>query len=451
MSVSGKIARFIIDTSFEAIPDDVIDQSKFALADYLSVTYVGAKTDIADQVLKYVSTSELSGDCHIIGRLERSGVAGAILANGMISHILDFDDVGLTALNHPSATNAPVSLVLGQALGKSGKEVLRAFTLAVEGQHKLAAVLMPELTNRGWHTTSVIGTIGATVAASVLLGLDEQKIINALGIGASLATGIRANFGTMTKAYHAGLAAGNGYKAARMAMCGFTSSEFAFEGHDGFALAFAGKKISEESIDLGEPWDAQYAGFQFKKYPVCSSSHTAIDAFLELKKQHGFGWEEIEHVTSGVSEFAFRNLVFQNPQNALEAKFSMPYAIACSGVFGELTLENFCDDFLIDEKVRELMGKVDMVLDDAYKDQGILENEPAIVYVDLVDGRKYSCQVDYALGTIRNPLNKNQLFRKFSDCIHDRSPEDHNDLFETVFALDKVENVRELIGRFALN
>ena len=363
----------------------------------------------------------------------------------MTAHALDYDDVGLTAINHPTVTNAPVVFALGEERGRNGKEILRAFTMAVEVQHKLAGALMPELTNRGWHTTSVFGTIGAAAAASCLLDLRQEEIENALGIAASLAGGLRANFGSFTKSLHAGIAAQNGILAAQLAQTGVTASPTAFEGEDGFALAYAGRRIEEHEVKLGSPWDAQFAGFQFKKYPVCSSSHTALDAFLKLQEIYQWDAEDIESVNAGMSEFAFRNLIFSDPQTPQQAKFSMPYAIACAAVKGGVTLEDFDPEAIFDDRVRAFMPKVAMTLDEAFQNAGILSNEPAIVSVVLKDGRRLKERVDYALGTIKNPMSKERLKAKFDSCLkrQDRLAADR--AFDNIFALERFENVKDFL------
>lgn len=445
MSIARKIAHYVTNLRFEDIPSDVLEYSKFALADYYAVSYAGINTTEARIIKDYADEFNNSHDCTVFGSNKKYSAPYAALINGMISHALDYDDVGLTAINHPSVTNAPVTIALAEQLGKSGKEALFAFTVAIEIQHKIALALMPMLTNKGWHTTSIFGTLGAATAASILYGFDEDQFVNTLGIAVSLASGVRGNFGTTTKSFHAGMAAQNGILAAKLCQKGLTSSEKVFECNDGFALAFADTNITEADIKLGEPWDAQFAGFQFKKYPVCSSSHTALDAFDILRKKYHFSYDDIEEVTAGTSEFTFRNLIFNNPVSPQQAKFSMPYGISCLAIYKQLTLEEFTEDAIFDSRVQTLMPKIKMVLDDMYKDAGILSNEPALVTVRLKDGTILKERVEYALGTIKNPLSKEQIKVKFDNCLKGYKQSDIDTFFHTIFAMEDIVSIQEFI------
>lgn len=446
MSISKKIVDFVLDTSYENIPDKVLEYSRFALADYIAVSYAGIGTEDNKIIQKYARLSDNSGKSKVFGSVDKFSSKYASLINGATAHALDFDDVGLTAINHPTVSVAPVAFAIGEELGKSGKEVLHAFTLGVEVLQRVASIVMPELTNRGWHTTSVFGTIGSTVAASILYGLSKEEFINALGISCSLASGLRVNFGTYTKPFHAGLSAQNGVVATELARAGMTSSEFAFEGADGFALAFTGLTVSESDLVLGDEWDAVISGFQFKKYPVCSSSHTAIDGFLILKEEEKIDYEDIEKVVTGMSEFAFRNLVFDNPQTIQEAKFSMPYAIAIAAINGDVTLGDFTPDTITDERVQSMMKKVSMKLDDEFADKGILGNEPAIVYISLKSGREVVKRVDYAMGTNPNPLSKERMRSKFFSCLGNQDDNVKQKIFDEIFDIDSYDNIVDLVG-----
>ncbi len=442
MSISRKIVQYVLNLKYEDIPADVIEYSKFAIADYYAVTYAARDTKDAKIIIDYANKMNNAEDCSIIGFNEKYSASCASLINGMVAHALDYDDVGLTALNHPTVVNAPVAFALAEKLGKTGKDILYAFTIGVEIQHKIALALMPVLTDQGWHTTSAFGTIGAATVAAIMYDMNEEQFINTLGVAVSLASGVRGNFGSFTKPFHAGMAAQNGIMAAELVLSGLTASENIFECNDGFAKAFTSTEINEDDIKLGEPWDAQFNGFQFKKYPVCSSSHCALDAMKSLYEKHNFKHEEIESIVAGVSSFAFKNLLFDNPTTPQEAKFSMPYALACVAVCGNITLDNFTLEAVKNVDVKACMPKVKMLLDDMYKDAGTLINEPAIVTVTLKDGRKFEERVEYALGTIKNPLSKDQLKVKFDSCLKIYNASCVDNLFENIFTLETVNDIK---------
>lgn len=444
MCIAEKIAQFIVNTEYTDIPEFVIEQSKFALIDYLSVSFPGADSEDARRMKSYADAENSSGTCSVFGATKKYTSEYAALINGVIAHSLDFDDVGLTAINHPSVVTAPVAFALAEEYGKSGKELLTAYAIGNEAQHQLAAMVMPDLTERGWHTTSVFGTIGAAAVASKLYGLTVAETKNALGLAATMSSGLRVNFGSGTKPYHAGMACRDGVIAAKLAKEGMNCSENVFEGTDGFAQAFTGKIIDAENLHLGQPWDAQIAGYQFKQYPVCSSSHAALNAYSSLMEEYGFTAEEVEHVRVGVSELAFHCLLYPNPQTEKQAKFSMPYAIAAIAVFGKLTLEQVTEETIKMKQIQDFMPKVEMVLDDLYQEAGILNNEPAVVHITLKDGRILERRVEYALGTIKNPMSIKDIKQKYADCTKDWDDSLREKLFGLLIGIESVKNVQSI-------
>lgn len=450
MSVSSRIADFILNTKYEEIPANVKETCKMALIDYVAVTFHGSITEDTHIILDYVKSMDNCQECTVFGNKNRFSTDNAALVNAVASHSEDYDDVSLADIAHPSVVLAPVVFAMAEKNNLSGEEMLRAFILAMEVKHKLARAIMPELTDRGWHTTSVLGTIGAATAACILYGLDKDTIIHALGIAATKASGLRVNFGTYTKPYHAGMAVKNGMEAVRFAVAGITASENAIEGEDGFALAFSGRRITAEDVKLGGLWDVEDpdSGLLFKKYPVCSSSHTAVDALIILKEKYDFKPNEIDSIRAGMSEFAFRNLIFDNPQSPREAKFSMPYAMACAMVYERVPLSAFSEERIFDVDVREIMKKVVMEEDEAFKGKGILNNEPAKVTVTLKDGTILKQDVDYPLGTVRNPLTLDKEKIKFLDCLQDYDSEATEALFQQLVMIDQVESIVELIKSF---
>ena len=137
---------------------------------------------------------------------------------------MDFDDVSWATIGHPSVSVAPSVFACAQKGKWNGKQTLLAYVLAVESMHQIARLTMPQLSERGWHTTLAYGVFGAAVPAVRLLGLNEDECANALGIAVSRAGGVRANFGTQTKALHAGLSNRIGIDCAEMAACGITQA-----------------------------------------------------------------------------------------------------------------------------------------------------------------------------------------------------------------------------------
>ena len=212
----------------------------------------------------------------------------AALANGVAGHALDYDDVSWSTIGHPTVVIAPVVFAVGQVFGVSGNDIIKSYALGVEIAHKIAGLVMPQVSANGWHTTSVFGPFGAAAASALLSGLKAESFISALAIAASTSSGLRGNFGTPTKAYHAGMAAYNGATATILASLGMNAAADVIEARDGFADVFGNQTTNVHKISFGSPWDLVKPGLVFKKYPCCSGTHPAIDCILHMINETPF-------------------------------------------------------------------------------------------------------------------------------------------------------------------
>lgn len=243
-TVLEEIAHFVSTTTYQHLPEKVISAAILGLTDYSACALAGACAAVSENVLIYLKASGLKeGCCSLFGTSARTDVKSAGFFNGVSSHSMDFDDVSWATIGHPSVSTAPAVFACAQAGGWDGKKTLLAYVLAIETMHQIAALTMPQLSERGWHTTLTYGAFGAVIPAALLLGLSQEKLIYALGIAASRCGGVRANFGTQTKALHAGLANRIGIDSAQLSSFGITSSASAIEGQDGFAQCFTGEDI----------------------------------------------------------------------------------------------------------------------------------------------------------------------------------------------------------------
>ena len=217
---------------------------------------------------------------------------------------------------------------------------------------------MPKLSEHGWHTTLANGVFGAAAAAAWLLKTDVSTTTNALAIAASLASGIRANFGSQTKAIHAGLSNLHGMMAVELAAAGITGKDDALEASDGYAACFAARLPSDKcTVDLGSRWDLMENGLVFKQYPCCSGTHPALDVWGEgVDKVHP-KLDDIEAVHLGGSLLGPRELISHCPRNAVEAKFSMEFALASRLVCQRTGIEEFTDDKVLDARIQALMKR----------------------------------------------------------------------------------------------
>lgn len=415
-TVLEKIASFAVHTDYERIPDDVLEVAKLGLTDFFACSLAGIQAPVSKNILCYLEQDGLKeGRCRLIGTSYTSGLKEAALFNGVSSHCMDFDDVSWATIGHPSVSVAPCVFACAQKGKWDGKQTLLAYVLAVESMHQIARLTMPQLSERGWHTTLAYGVFGAAIPAVRLFGLDEDKCANALGIAVSRAGGVRANFGTQTKALHAGLSNRIGIDCAELASCGINASPRAIEGADGFALCFTGQNIIGE-VDIGEFWDLRENGLVIKRYPCCSGSHPTNDVWDEYLSAHPLKAEDIDHIEAGVSLLGPKELTCHLPQNAVQAKFSLEFALAYRLIFGKLSLSSFTDENVLSPEIQAMMKKIKMEVSPELAKLGFIGTAPIRLKVYLKNGTVVSLSNDLAVGNPEKPLPGPVVKEKFMDC-----------------------------------
>lgn len=377
------IARWIVSADFPDPPDGEIAAARAALADFVAVAAAGSDTSAVRNAAAYAAQNERAGACvQQLGRTVRFSPRTAAFLNGTAAHALDFDDVSWTTIGHPTVGIAPTALSLAVAQGLSGREFLTAYVVGAECAHQIARWTMPQLSEHGWHTTLANGVFGAAAAAAWLLKTDVSTTTNALAIAASLASGIRANFGSQTKAIHAGLSNLHGMMAVELAAAGITGKDDALEASDGYAACFAARLPREKcTVDLGSRWDLMENGLVFKQYPCCSGTHPALDVWGEWVDKVHPKLDDIEAVHLGVSLLGPRELISHCPRNAVEAKFSMEFALASRLVYQRTGIEEFTDDKVLDVRIQALMKKMTMEIDPDLAKLGFIGTAPVRIRI----------------------------------------------------------------------
>ena len=322
---------------------------------------------------------------------------------------------------------------------------MKAYAVGVEIQNKIATLVMPEASSNGWHTTSIFGPFGAATASALITGLGNEEFLSALGIAASMASGIRSNFGTMTKAYHAGMAAFNGATAVILARQGLTSSENAIEAQDGFVQVFSGHKPEKRLLSFGDPWDVIKPGLVFKKYPCCSGTHPAVDCIMNMLKETPFTSDEVESIHAGVSLLGLKELVCHSPTIPTEARFSMEYALASAIVYGKLGLSEFTEESINDPRIRHMISKINVEIDPELAKLGFIGTAHAKLRVTLKDGRILEDSRDLAIGNPEKPFSDVELEGKFLECASRVfEPDQCRRILEALFSIEKVEDINSI-------
>ena len=414
-TLMSKLARFIAETRYDAIPPGVLESAKIAIMDGLGVAVAGAREESARITGRLAREEGAKEEATVYGQRFRSSAVQAAFVNGVAAHAHDFDHSFVFG-GQPTAPVIPAVFPLGEVLGVSGKQILEAYIAGFE----VAAALILAVQGAGaggWHANGTIGSFGASAACAKLLGLKESETEMALAITASMASGVTSNFGTMTKPLHVGQAARNGILSARLAKTGFTANPQTLEARNGFFDSYypGGKPDRAPIEDLGRVYAMEKYGVRFKPYPCGGLSHTAIYATIRLRNERQITPELVEHVDVEVPADTAAPLTFSVPGTGLEGKFSMPYLIARALIDGKVTLETFTDEAVRNKEVLQLLERVEMKVDPRLQ-SGPDGSRPATVTIKLKNGRTQTLHEKFPKGSPQVPMTRDELLAKFRAC-----------------------------------
>ncbi|MGE5059192.1 MAG: MmgE/PrpD family protein [Betaproteobacteria bacterium] len=450
MGITQEIARYVAGTRYRDIPIDVIQLARGFILDGLGVALAGSTDECARIVQRQIRQMGGSAECSVLGTSVLAPAAKAALANGVAGHAMDYDDTQLSTskeavyglLTHPTTPVLAAVLTLGQKERITGAEFLLAYVLGVEVECRIADAINPRHYQSGFHSTATMGGLGAAVAAGKILRLKEPQLLATLGIAASMASGLRENFGTMTKPLHAGRAAENGVTAALLARDGFTAAPNILEAARGFFNAMAGGyEDSKIRGCLGSPYFMKQPGISIKPYPSGSLSHPAQDLILDLVKEHDVKAENIERIEVGTNSNVPNALIYPMPKTALEGKFSIPFCMAIAVLERKAGIAQFQDRKVRGKKVVELMKRVTLYVDEELERLGY-DQVRSRVRVRLKDGRVLEGRYDVARGHPAKPMSWAELTEKFRDCAGLVLPRKNID--ETIRLVEQFQDLKSL-------
>jgi len=445
------LADRIAEVSFETLPREAMATAKQGILDTVGVTLAGARDETTAVVARTLRWTAGQGTALIFGSSETLDALSAALINGTASHALDFDDCSNTLGGHPSAPILPALWTL--ATGVSGQAFIAAYAAGVETECKLARAVNFHHYDKGWHPTATLGTFGAAAACAHLLRLSPDKIATALALAASMASGVKANFGTMTKPFHVGHAARNGLFAALLAEEGMTANHGALEHKQGFFQVFNGEGHFDADrilADWAKPFDLADPGIAFKRHPCCGSTHPAADAVLHLRSVHALAPECVERIESWTHPRRLQHTNRPDPQSGLDGKFSIQYVLARGLMHGIVSLEHFSDVAVRDDAARALMAKVNAQPDDSLG-RSADDHFYARVRVTSASGETHEHFVDRALGRDRDhPLPEGTLETKFRDCARRALDEaSTEEVLRLISTLDELADVGDVLAAMA--
>ncbi len=408
------VANFAVAYDPSKAPPELIERARVAFVDTVGVMLGGAHEDVAVLAREMVKAEESAPRATIAASALRATPQLAALANGVAAHAMDYDFS--YASGQSVSPVIPALLPLAETLGSTPAEAIAAFIVGAEVAARLVRTAPKISALGGWHAVGMVGPIATAVACARLMKLPAPAIVDAIGISASLASGVSANFGTMTKPLHSGHAARNGIMAALLASKGFTSSATALEGKSGYFDTFnrALPQVAGAFDDLGSRHDLLERGYKIKRYPCGGLSHTAIDATLALREKLGGRVAEIAKVEAGITRNAFQRIGSAYPDSIESAKFSMPYIGAWTVLNGPPALKTFTMAEIGDPRVKAFATKISHRVDPEFADE--VEEAPGRVRVTLTNGETLEEKVWYASGSPQNPMTPAQIEAKFMDC-----------------------------------
>lgn len=444
----ARLAQFCVDTRFEDLPAELVEQAKRHILDTFGAALAGAGSDVARQA-RQVFKGEV-GSTLVWGTDQRVGAAQAAMLNGIAAHALELDDTG--GCDHSGAVVLPAVMA---ALSMStpsvseasidGRELITAVVIGYEiGRRVLEACGSYSAHNSaGWHSTATCGVFGAAAASARILGLDAQQTLSALGIAGSFSGGLWAfiHDGSQSKRLHSGRAAEGGLLAARFAQQGITGPTKLFDDvWGGFLKTLAADTAVPEALDaeLGRVW--KLARCSIKPYAACRGTHSAIDALGLLLGQLQISVDQVEDIQVSLCGFLQDMCGAQDVSTLPAAQMSLRYALAARLVHGHCRLEAYDDEQRRHPRIAHWMSRIRLEVDPHLSEDG----EP-VVSVRTVDGRQASLCVEVPLGAPGNPLSDAALEEKFFSLAGRVIPlQQAKELLEQLWRLEELESVRAL-------
>ena len=402
------LARFVASHPSRGWSDAVDHEAHRTFYNWLGCAVGASRHEAADAALAAVKMLQPAPQATVLGRNEWVDMASAALVNGITSHTFDFDDTHLKTIIHPGGPVVSALLAAAELHPMDGKAFLTALVAGVEATLRIGNAVCPEHYERGWHVTGTAGPFGAAIAAGRAFGLDEQRLVWALGLAASQPVGLRESFGSMNKSFNPGRAAANGLFAAILASKGFTSSEGMIEAKRGWAQTISAKQDwAEITGGLGQRWET--ALNTYKPFACGIVLHPAIDAAIQLRNEHRLAPAQIDRVELRVNPLVLELTGKKTPRTGLEGKFSVYHAVAVALVEGAAGERQFSDRAVRDPTVVGLRGRVLPTVDPTVKP------EQVDMTVVLVGGRRVARHVEKAVGSVEVPMSDGALEAKFSD------------------------------------
>ena len=447
MNATQTLARYALDLSYRQLPTKVIERAKACILDTLAVSLYGSTKPWSKIVSDFVLASGARGSSTVFGSKQRAPAERAALTNGTMAHAFELDNVRQPGAGvHPGATGFLPAFAMAEETRADGKALLTAFVAGCEVMSRIGVAAGNSLERRGFHAPGLTGTFGAAVAAGRLLGLNEKKLVNALGIAGSYSGGLiefsRCQEGAMIKRLHLGKAAEGGVTAAQLAHRGFAGPESVLEGKFGFCQTFSDSpKLEYLTHRLGSVWESM--NICIKRCACHINAHAPIEALQELRNELQFKPENIREIEIGGIEKLVTHHANYRPTDLMMAQYSIPFCVALSVYFDPTEPANFDERKLKDKKILTMMRKVRLKVDHEIEAKGW--DRAARVTVDLGKKGRHSKLVIHFKGTPGNPMSGAEVEDKGRKLTRDiLSPRQLARLVGAVANLEKIADVSKI-------
>jgi 2-methylcitrate dehydratase PrpD len=455
--ITHEAVDFATALRFGDIPPDAVHLARRCVLDGLAVMLAGSEQPALEVMERYIDKVGGMPDSRLLGFAARRVPAHlAALWHGLAGHAMDWDDTQLAEnegrayglLTHPSIPPLAACLAISDMVGGvDGERFLTAFVAGFEVECKIAEAINPDHYMKGFHSSGTMGTFGSAIAAAKLLGLEASAMACAVGIAASMASGIRVNFGTMTKPLHVGRSSENGVTAALLAGEGFTANEEALDGEWGF-FSVAGRGGNPELVAgrFGAPLSIASPGVSIKPYPCGVLTHPTMDAMLKLMRDNALKPDDIERVTLYAGSNILGPIRFEIANSELEGKFCMAFLLAAIIVAGKAGKAEFTDAFVLSDVVQDMQRRVSTSFDAEIEAQG-WDRIRSRVEAWTRDGRHLVQEADENYrGGPHNPMSDAEVEGKFRDCAVGLLDEAAiGRVFEAVWGLESLADAGELL------
>ncbi|MFP9228670.1 MmgE/PrpD family protein [Pectobacterium cacticida] len=433
-------------------PRELINIASEHVTDLLGVMLAGSQHPTSRNLLRSLMTCQYVPGltARAIGWSDNLSVQDAALFNAFAGHIHDYDDDDtLMSLSHPTVTVGAACLALGDAHQYSGKSLVNAYIVGVEMITQLGILVHPHHYMKGWHATCTLGVVGAAVASGLMMNLTIPQLRHAIGLSASMAAGLRSNFGSDAKPLQTGLAASHGVMAARLAASGMTSTPGSLLGPMGLLDVFAERFHIDEAATMtfGQPYALLEPGITIKRYPCCTCSHAAIALLQNIFAEEKLTADNISVIDVYLDPAAPKILIHERATTGLEAKFSLPYSLSLAIVVGHLNPEDFSDENIRRRDVQALAEKVRILPDDSLPKGVAGVALGCRLQVTTLTGAIYRRTTDVEPGSKSWRLSRQQLENKFLACTTGHVPcAALPALFSELLQFERIENVQIMVG-----